>query len=418
MKDILTIELVPGSQGGEVASSLRTSVERAASLRAAIAYWCVGPKQLGPELVPRLSGDGFLCVDVHLPTDIDILAKMVAAGANVWLYLKNPNPQPGELKLHFPPHLMHPKLLLFDYASEAAELWVGSHNWTARALTGVNIEASLRLRLEKAASLYGDAGTFLDDVRSKCVAFDLTAVDYYKWLQGSVLEEPMWVLEIRGSRTVLETHNKLTVYGKSDEDYRNLRSVDKSLVVSLLDPIAGQELLYEATVSDTGYTSDSGVDLDSRLYAAHDGSPRPLVCGPAVPPSSVTASAKSWSTIRIIGKLIGATFEIPPAERWVTEQGVQERPPLVPDLKNWFPKPEKPLVQRAVSREVFESGQPDTALMAPSREVVNRVLPQGGTKALESPQRLFRKKVVRAKRIDGETFSVGKQRASKDKDEE
>ncbi len=313
--------------------------------------------------------------------------------------------------MHFPPHLMHPKMLLFDYATEPAELWVGSHNWTARALTGVNIEASLRLRLEKTSSLYGDAVTFLEDVRTECIAFDPNAVDYYKWLQGAALEEPMWVLEIQGPRSLLDAHNKLTVYGRSDEDYRNLRSVDKSLVVSLLDPTTGQELLYESTVSDTGYTSDSGVDLDSRLYAAHDGSPRPLVHGPVIPPSSVTASAKSWATIRVIGKLIGATFEVPPAERWVTEQETNTSRPSVAELKSWFPKPEKPLVQRAVSQAVFESGHGGTALVS-----VSPALPRRG-KELESPEQLLRKKVVRARRPDGRAFAVGK-KAVREQDEE
>jgi hypothetical protein len=418
MKDITSIELVPGSQGGEVASSLRASLEGAASLRAAVAYWCVGPKQLGPELVARLSGDGFLCVDVHLPTDIDILAKMVAAGANVCLYLMNPNPQPDELKLKFPPHLMHSKLLLFDYDSEPSELWVGSHNWTARALTGVNIEASLRLRLEKEASLYGDSAAFLDGIRARCVAFDLSAVDYYKWLQGAALEDPMWVLEISGARSLLETHNKFTVFGQTDADYKNLKNVDKSLVVSLLEPGATDEILYEAVVTDTGHLSGAGVAFDSRLYAAHDGSPRPQINGPAVPAPAVRASAKSWATIGIIDKLVGATFELPPTERWVTDQTGDEKGPSVPDLKKWFKRPEKPLLQRPVSRAVFERGHAGSALTELSQDVVNRVLPEGHTKALEPPQPLLRKKVVRAKRSDGQTFTVGKQGASKEKDEE
>jgi len=112
MIGIQSIELVPSTKSGEVASSLRTSLRTSSSLRAAVAYWCVGPKQLGPQLVPRLSGDGFLCVDIHLPSDVDILAEMSSAGANVFLHLMNPNPQPDELRMRMPPHLLHPKFLL------------------------------------------------------------------------------------------------------------------------------------------------------------------------------------------------------------------------------------------------------------------------------------------------------------------
>jgi len=415
VKGIQSIALEPGSNGGEVFTSLSKSLHLAASLRAAVAYWCVGPKQFGQNLSKRLGGAGFLCVDVHLPTDIDILAKMVASGSNVYLYLKNPNPQPGELKMHFPPHLMHLKMLLFDYDAEPAELWVGSHNWTARALTGVNIEASLRLRLEKQAALYGDAINFLNGVRAGCIPFDLGAIDYYKWLQGNALEEPMWVMELSGVHTILEAHKKLTVFGKSDHDYKNLKSVDKSIVVSLLDPTTSQESLYEATVIDTGYLSDSGFTFDSRLYAVQDGSPRPLVSGPAIPPPTIRGRAKSWATISLIDTLVGATFELPPAERWVTELE-PEKKPLLPDLKNWFPRPEKPLVQRAVPKEAFERGNIGMAPTNPSRELVIRSAASSSV-ALGPSHQLLRKKVVRAKRGDGKVFVIGKPKKMKEWDD-
>jgi hypothetical protein len=62
---------------------------------------------------------------------------------------------------------------LFDYPEEPDELWVGSHNWTARALTGVNIEASLRVRLTSDSKLYADAANFLTEIRAHCVPFDV-----------------------------------------------------------------------------------------------------------------------------------------------------------------------------------------------------------------------------------------------------
>jgi hypothetical protein len=365
MKDINSIELIPGTVDREVVSRLSAALDQAISLQAAVAYWCVGPRQFGPNLVKRLSGEGFLCVDVHLPTDIDILAGMVSSGANVFLYLKNPSPQPGDWKLEMPPHLLHTKLLIFDYKSEPSELWVGSHNWTARALTGVNVEASLRVELGQHSSLYTDTVNYLNEIRSKCVPFDLASVDYYKWLQGAALEDPLWVLEISGLRSTLEAHNKISVFGRSDEDYRNLRNVDRNIVVSLLEPNTTEEILYEATVVDSGHLIGSGVALDSRIYATQDGSLRPPILGPAVPPPAVQSSAKSWASIRIVNRLIGATYEVPPRERWVTEQVPDEKRPLVPDLKKWFPRPDKPLVQRPVAREVFEEKATGTQLTNP-----------------------------------------------------
>jgi hypothetical protein len=183
--------------------------------------------------VKRLSGQGFLCVDIHLPTDIDQLYQMKKAGENIYLYLFNPNPQPGELRSKVPPHLLHPKMLLFDYPTGHSDLWVGSHNWTARALTGVNIEASLRVNVTTASSLYISAVDFLQAIRARREPFDVNAVSYYKWLQQADQEEEVWVLDLRGTRSAIDTERKLTVFGKTEEDYRNLRSVDKNIVVSL-----------------------------------------------------------------------------------------------------------------------------------------------------------------------------------------
>jgi hypothetical protein len=92
---ITEVELVPPFDDRVVAHRLQASLQTSTTLRAAVAYWCVGPKELGPNLVPRLGGDGFLCADIHLPTDIDRLCQMVSGGANVYLYLLNPNPQPA-----------------------------------------------------------------------------------------------------------------------------------------------------------------------------------------------------------------------------------------------------------------------------------------------------------------------------------
>lgn len=281
---ITDIQLVPSFQVREVVRRLKGALREATCLRAAVAYWCVGTKELRPDLVRCLRGDGFLCVDIHLPTDIDPLCQMASAGANVYLYLMNPNPQPGELKARVPPHLLHPKTLLFDSVSGAADLWVGSHNWTARALTGVNIEASLAVELSQASGLYQSAIDFLEAIRLRYEPFDINAVPYYRWLQGMDLEEQIWVLELRGSRSALDAEQKLTMYGTSEEDYRNLKSVDKNIVVSLLDDAGGAEVLYEAAINDTGRLFAAGVEFDARLYAFQQGSPRPKLRGPEVPP--------------------------------------------------------------------------------------------------------------------------------------
>jgi hypothetical protein len=393
---ISDITLVPAFDDREVVSRLLASLRQAESLRAAVAYWCVGQKELGPDLARSLGGNGFLCVDIHLPTDIDRLSALAASGANIYLYLMNPVPQPGELKAQLPKHLMHTKLLLFDFPSEPSDLWIGSHNWTARALTGVNIEASLRVRLNRGAELYANSVEFLSAIRSNCERFDPDAVPYYKWLQGMADEETIWVLELRGSPAVLTGNGKLTVFGRTEEDYRNLKSVDTSIVISLLDETDRKEYLFEASVNDTGRLQAAGVSMDARLYAQHDGSSRPQVKGPIVPPPAVLRTSSSWATVAVGEELIGEAFEIPPTQRWMPagDEPVHQR--RGHQFRNWYQNPDKPLIERAVPRSVFES-----------RETLQL---DGHAPLMISPPRLLNKKVVRAKRRNGQQFTLRKSR--------
>jgi hypothetical protein len=411
MRGISNVELMPDGSEREIASRLRHSLASSRSLRAAVAYWCIGIDELGAELVARLSGDGFLCVDIHLPTDIDRLAEMVSAGANVYLHLQDPNPQPGELKMKLPPHLLHTKMLLFERDSDPSELWVGSHNWTARALTGVNIEASLRVMLDETATLHQQASHFLNDIRSLCVPFDVTAIDYYKWLQDQANEEQVWVLEVCGSHSTLYSAGKLTIFGSSDQDYKNLKSVDKSIVISLFDDISKQEYLYEATIHDTGRLNGAGVDFDSRLFAVHQLAGRPNLQGPSVPPLSVLASAKSWATVEIIGDLVGATFEVPPPDRWLPPSRDNAGLRSV-NFRKWFKDPDRPLVRDPVPREVYEGRKAGTPQIGRDRE-------NKGADSLQvsrAGEGLIRKKLVRAKRASGEVFRLTKPGRRQDKD--
>ncbi len=407
---ISEIELVPPFDDREVVRRLQSSLRQSTSMRAAVAYWCVDHKRVGADLIRCLSGEGYLCVDIHLPTDIDRLCEMVVAGAKVFLYLLSPVPQPGELKSQVPLHLLHPKMLLFDGAG-ASELWVGSHNWTARALTGVNVEASLRVTLNRDAELYGSSATFLDQVRLKCEPFDPNAVDYYKWLQGIPPEEPILVLELRGSRALLDAHRRLTVFGRSQEDYKNLKNVDKNIVVSLLDDEGAIEVLYEATISDTGHLTGAGVEFDSRVYAAHDGSPRPEIKGPALPPADVLSAASSWATVTLLDELFGATYELPPAQPWAPADVEESNLSVPPEFRNWFARPDRPLVQRAVPRALFERRdfmESESAGMLDANSPL--MLSESSEVSRRSTPRVLRRKAVRAKRRSGELFTLSKKR--------
>ena len=82
-----------------------------------------------------------------------------------------------------PPYLLHTKVLLFWSKRGTAILWVGSHNWTRRAIEGLNVEASFVIRLRDSSPLFCDAADYLAKVKTFSEEFDLAKVDYYKKAQ-------------------------------------------------------------------------------------------------------------------------------------------------------------------------------------------------------------------------------------------
>ena len=119
--------------------------------------------------------DSFLCVDIHHPTNLEALARMTSSGANVYLHLEKlvkSKRNPHLFPYGMPPYLLHQKMLLFDYRGADAELWVGSHNWTSRAIHGPNIEASMVVTLKKTSRLYSEANSNLEAVRGFCEPMD------------------------------------------------------------------------------------------------------------------------------------------------------------------------------------------------------------------------------------------------------
>ena len=68
-------------------------------------------------------------------------------------------------------------MLLFWSRNNPAELWVGSHNWTNRAIFGLNVEASLVVELRDSSRLFCDAAEYLQKIKGICEVFDLSKIE-------------------------------------------------------------------------------------------------------------------------------------------------------------------------------------------------------------------------------------------------
>ena len=363
---INSVDIVPDFNSPSVVKRLRGIISQSKTLRAAVAYWTIQSDKISKDLTLKFSGEGFLCVDINYPTDIDELNRLSTSGGNIYLHLLKPNPQPGDLRIKMPPHLMHAKTLLFDIDENIAELWVGSHNWTARALSGLNIEASNITRMEIGCHYYCEAEALLNFIRSSCVPFDPRHIEYYKWIQGQNIEDVDWIVDLNSSNAGSIAGERISLFMNSNNDFRSLKKVDKIIKLAIKDNSSDQVYLYDGQVKDTGHVKGSGLDYDSRLYVFHSGGTRPNIEGPAVPPASKVKASTYWATFEVN---MGSPYILPEFastdfyslsanDRWLTMAQDPFENRVDSEGRKLFQKNNKPLILRPVTADAFHGKQP------------------------------------------------------------
>jgi len=277
---ISSIEFLPPWQPPSVLTRIAATVASCQSLRASVAYWTISGQEVSSHLPAKLAApSGYLCADLHSPTDIDRLADLVRAGADVHLYCEKIKGIPDAR------HLLHAKLLLFDGPDEKAELWVGSHNWTRAALGGLNVEASLLVQVRKACSLYVEAFALLEKIRSVCEQFDLRRIDYYKWLQGESSsaeeDETIWSLELYGKNAGSLEHTTVALFGEDERDLIRVRPL-APIMVTVFDVDGGAAFNYSGRIFHNGplerfNPAAGGLTLTRRRHAVRRGRQIPLL---------------------------------------------------------------------------------------------------------------------------------------------
>lgn len=290
---------------------IQTFFSESECVRAAIAFWSISEYQL-----QRLTGnrgiqvlkneDSFLCVDIQNPTNIDHLASLVQKGVKVFLNIRR---LPGPLaKYSTSSGLLHTKMLLSNRSNEQADFWIGSHNWTLPALEGPNKEGSMALRLDRDGALYTKVLSFLEDIRTNYYRpFDSGKVDFYKLLQEKMSQrvpgESIDVIKMEGEGVDQLQGEVIGVFGRNAKDYRDIRMVDRQVMLLITDSKSGKEYRYSATIVQSGRLDSSnptiqGVSFSKRRFAIVDG--RLPVLEPEQQPNSMLLSkAKFFATIQI-----------------------------------------------------------------------------------------------------------------------
>lgn len=273
---ILDIALLPAWSPSSVREALTAALSKCTRLQAGIGYWTIAPALLGPALVRALQHEsGFACVDLHPPTEVEALASLTRQGGRVHLYYED-IPTYTDQGRKEPPCLLHAKMLLFWANDGTAELWVGSHNWTKRAILGLNVEASLVVRLKDSSALFAAASDYLARMRGISEPFDLAKVDFYKQVQRKLAQRLSPVMELEAEDSASASDTTITLFGTDREDLRRLGTVRREIQVALLDPTSSAQCLYPATILHSGLLAASdaaagGISFTPRRVAYRQG---------------------------------------------------------------------------------------------------------------------------------------------------
>lgn len=293
----------------------------ASCIRAVMAYWTIPQDDLPAQFVSGLkNATGFLCVDIHNPTSIDALASLKKAGVDVNLHLVSTT---GKSEIDdstgMPNHLMHSKVIVFDYEGRNSVVWVGSHNGTFRALDGINFECTLAVETSQASDLYCEALKHLAEIRAACQPFRMDLIEHYRFLQSSKLENAVSVMEFEnGNDQALSQGEEITVFNLSKDDMRSLKTIDTNVYVSVH---GRNEILYSARVVQTGETPTSASQsFGVRRYADRDKADLPILFGSTAVTKGMYKKSTYFAIVKIESSLDPTChfLEIPTQSAWVS----------------------------------------------------------------------------------------------------
>jgi len=306
---LLGIDLLPSSPGRRIDDDFLRASRGARRLRGSIGYWTLPPTALGDGFCPLMtaSAGGFLCVDLHLPTDLDHLLAMAKERARIWIHCQRPPPGTAGKTRNaraIPSHLLHTKVWAFDRGDEG-EIWIGSHNGTARAYDGVNVEGSMALRLRTDSILWKRTIRQLNDWRGRCERFDPARIDVYRSWQRKRRPRTSAVLTVECRRKLPQLHGRrLTVFGGESRHLRDVPDPGRPLFL-LVEDRTGAGTLHAVSLVDKGLLRGAasfagGLSFDQRYHAFNEAAGRhPLLLPRRVPDPRRVEMAAYYITVHV-----------------------------------------------------------------------------------------------------------------------
>ena len=282
-------------------------------LRASIAFWTLSLEQVEYLSNDRFlkvltNSDSFLCVDIQYPTNLDNIAHMVKEGISVYLNIRKLPRALDPRRISTSPGLLHTKTLIANKTNGDAELWLGSHNWTAPALIGPNTEMSVAINLTTKSPLYLETEDRINQIRDNyCQPFDLKKIEYYKKLQKQYERDTKSkiVIELEGKNVDNLAGEVICIFGTESDDYQNIPTINRKIVLSIYSSDGCGKFLYTAKILQSGLLEASnplagGISFEERRYAYTIGRSFPYLESVQPPSSDAMTKALFFVNLEII----------------------------------------------------------------------------------------------------------------------
>ena len=249
------ITLIPGLSAPGLKLKLQGLLDKCICFRGCTAFWTI-PIDFFParELAVALKRKGsFFCADIQSPTNISNIKEYHKFGTtNIYLHHYK-----LAVKDKKTAHLLHSKILVFDMSETTAEIWIGSHNMTGRAVKGLNLEASVAIKCKKTDEIYIDTYEYLKKLKKNfCIKFNPKHVDIYLKLQqdkdknaGDIAE----TLELVGEdMDNLEDEKIIQLLSGNTVEFSKYKKIGTIIYLHAYDINTKKEYFYECMIEQAG----------------------------------------------------------------------------------------------------------------------------------------------------------------------
>jgi hypothetical protein len=169
--EILSNEAIHGKDYLDI---LIPILKKTKSIKGTSAFWTLDYKSKGNTKLSQYSNlfygllsdeNSYMCVDLHLPTNVEQITNSVNNGCNFHMFLFEVK---ADNIFSFNNNLLHSKVVLFE-GLEFDYVLVGSHNQTAYAVTGLNMEFSFLMKIDSNSEAKKKILKYLDSIKELCL---------------------------------------------------------------------------------------------------------------------------------------------------------------------------------------------------------------------------------------------------------